>query len=78
MTNEVLFFDEFVFNIFQNVIFVMSCQTGGKFHQSLQRYKTKELVVEALDMWDKAEMVRSHLAIHRKVLDESPFNNQVQ
>ena len=57
---------------------VVGCQTGGKLHQSLQRRNVREVTVEALDMWDKADMVRSQLATHRKVLDESPFNNQVQ
>ncbi|KAH3789677.1 hypothetical protein DPMN_167863 [Dreissena polymorpha] len=55
----------------------MTCQTEGKVHKSLLKRSPRELVVEALDMWDKSEVVRRHLATHRKALDESPFNNQV-
>jgi len=56
----------------------MTCQWEGKFHKSLQQRSVKQLTIETLDMWDKAEMVRSNLAVHRKALDESPFNNQVR
>ena len=62
---------------FQNVVFVMTALKDGKLSQALKRRKIVEVVVEGLDMWDKAEMVRGNLATHRKVLDESPFNNQV-
>ncbi|XP_053406458.1 telomerase protein component 1-like [Mercenaria mercenaria] len=62
----------------KNVIFVITCLTQGKFHQSLRRRKVTEVTVEGLDMWDKAEVVKSHLAVHSKALDESPFNNQMK
>ena len=55
----------------------MTALKDGKLAQALKRRKIVEVVVEGLDMWDKAEMVRGNLATHRKVLDESPFNNQV-
>ncbi|WAR22045.1 TEP1-like protein, partial [Mya arenaria] len=62
----------------KNVVVVMTCQWEGKFHKSLRQHGARELVVEALDMWDKAEVVRSHLGAHRKTLNESPFNNQMK
>ena len=58
-------------------MFVMTALVDGKVGKTLRRRKVKEVTVEGLDMWDKAEMVRGNLATHRKTLDESPFNNQV-
>ena len=55
----------------------MTSLVDSKVGKSLKRRKMVEVVVEGLDMWDKAEMVRGNLATHRKTLDESPFNNQV-
>ncbi len=37
-----------------------------------------EVIIGALDIMDKAEMVRRKLAKHRKALEESPFNNQMK
>lgn len=50
----------------------------GKFNSSLKRLGAVNLSVGPLDMWDKADVVRNNLAVHRKALDESPFNNQVK
>lgn len=55
----------------------MSALSDGKLVKALRRRKVVEVTVESLDMWDKAEVARATLAAHRKVLDESPFNNQV-
>lgn len=62
----------------KNVVFVMTALHDGKVAKALKRRKVAEVAVEGLDMWDKAEMVRGNLATHRKVLDESPFNNQMK
>lgn len=59
------------------MIFVVSALEDGKFHKSLRRLQATEVTVGPLDMWDKADVVRNNLAVHRKELDESPFNNQV-
>ncbi|KAK3603040.1 hypothetical protein CHS0354_037788 [Potamilus streckersoni] len=61
-----------------NVVLVFTSLEGGKIFKSLKRLKIEEMFVPALDMWDKAEMVRNSLAVHRKILDESPFNNQLK
>ena len=55
----------------------MTCLFDKKVHNSMKRRRVTEIVIEGLDMWDKTEVVRNHLATHRKSLDESPFNNQV-
>ncbi|KAL4232139.1 hypothetical protein ACF0H5_009714 [Mactra antiquata] len=62
----------------ENVVFVITCLKQGKYHESLMRRKVSEITVEGLDMWDKSEVVKSHLAVHSKSLDESPFNNQMK
>lgn len=62
----------------KNVIFVVSALEDGKFHKSLKRLGATEVSVGPLDMWDKADVVRNNLAVHRKALDESPFNNQMK
>ena len=61
----------------QNVVVVMTALADGKLAKALRRHGVKEIAVEGLDMWDKAEVVRANLGTHRKTLDESPFNNQV-
>ena len=35
------------------------------------------VIVTGLNGAEKMKLVRSSLALHRKTLDESPFNNQV-
>ncbi|XP_021378535.1 telomerase protein component 1-like [Mizuhopecten yessoensis] len=62
----------------KNVTFVLTVLDAGKCHKSLQRHKGKEVSVGGLDMWDKADVVRTTLATHRKALDEAPFNNQLK
>ena len=62
---------------FQNVVVVVTAVEGDTCHKSLTRLKADVLTVGALDMFDKAEVVRQTLAAHRKALDETPFNNQV-
>ncbi|XP_077996822.1 telomerase protein component 1-like [Glandiceps talaboti] len=64
----------------EGVKFVMSCIEDGPCHKALLRYMYKAACIKigSLDMWDKAEMVRKSLAVHRKTLDESPFNNQMK
>ena len=63
--------------LFQNVVVVLTAVEGDTCHKSLTRLKAEVLTVGALDMFDKAEVVRQTLAAHRKALDETPFNNQV-
>ncbi|KAJ8317249.1 hypothetical protein KUTeg_005153 [Tegillarca granosa] len=62
----------------QNVVFVFTALDNSKCHKALQRHKTREFTVVGLDMFDKADVVRNNLAVHRKYLDESPFNNQLK
>ncbi|XP_033757244.1 LOW QUALITY PROTEIN: telomerase protein component 1-like [Pecten maximus] len=62
----------------KNVTFVLTVLDGGKCHKSIQRHKGQEVSVGGLDMWDKADVVRTTLATHRKTLDETPFNNQLK
>ena len=61
-------------------IVVMSALEGGMCHSVLRRHDCSplEIVVGALDISDKAKIVRQKLAKHRKALDESPFNNQMK
>ena len=62
----------------QNVLVVMSVRENTDVHKSLLRLKPVATVtVGDLDLLDKATVVRSTLGVHRKQLDESPFNNQV-
>ena len=62
------------------VVLVLSGVEGGTGVSKLRTRKPppSEIAVGALDMFDKAEMVRKKLAKHRKSLDESPFNNQLK
>ena len=64
----------------ERVFVVLSVNDRGTCHSILtKRDQTPtEIIVGALDMKDKAEIVRSSLAKHRKTLDESPFNNQMK
>ena len=62
----------------QNVIIVMSCQSDTRCHQRLcHRDNTVHLKVGQLDRLEKSDVAREMLSVHRKQLDESPFNNQV-
>ena len=64
----------------KGVVIVLSAVEGGSCLAALQRRKVppKVVVVGAMDISDKAEMVRHQLSKHRKTLDESPFNNQMK
>ena len=62
----------------QNVILVLSCQSDTRCHQRLCHHdNTVHLKVGQLDRLEKSDVAREMLAVHRKKLDESPFNNQV-
>ena len=64
----------------KGVVILLSTTEGGPCHNVLKRRKPTpaEVVVGSMDMSDKAQMVRQKLAKHRKVLDESAFNNQLK
>ena len=61
-------------------MFVISCLQGGSCLTSLEaRRKGVETInIGPLDMMERTELVRRLLRKHRKVLDESAFNNQVR
>lgn len=62
----------------QNVVFVLSVQAGELYHKLLHSKKhVNDFVVGDLKSMERAEMVRRTLAVHRKALEESMFNNQV-
>lgn len=62
----------------QNVVFVLSVQAGELYHKLLHSKKhVNDFVVGDLASMERAEMVRRTLAVHRKALEESMFNNQV-
>jgi hypothetical protein len=65
------------FSYSQNVMIFVSMSHGGHPHQSVMLRKPQVIEVGALDMWDKADIVRSTLAQSRKQLQETGFNNQV-
>ena len=63
------------------VVLLVSGVEGGTGVTNLRKRKNPppvEVSIGALDMFDKAEMVRKKLQKHRKTLDESPFNNQMK
>ena len=62
------------------VVIVLSGVESGSCVGILRKHKPapSEVTVSAMDVLDKAEMVRRTLAKHRKTLDESPFNNQMK
>ena len=64
----------------EGVVIILSGVESGSCVGILKKRKPApvEVTVGAMDMWDKAEMVRRTLAKHRKTLDESPFNNQLK
>ena len=64
------------------MVFLLSCTTNSTPHKILSRRKTEktdvtEIELKSLDVLDKSAIVKENLARHGKVLDESPFNNQV-
>lgn len=64
----------------EGVVLLLSGVEGGSGVTRLRKRKQPpvEIVVGALDMFDKAEMVRKKLQKYRKTLEESPFNNQMK
>ncbi len=65
--------------VFQNVVFVLSVKDDSVAYKSILRRQPAAIMqIPGLDLWDKAEVVRTNLAQHRKVLDESAFNNQMK
>nr|KAG5700929.1 hypothetical protein BaRGS_034214 [Batillaria attramentaria] len=62
----------------ENVVVMISAVEGDMCHKALVRLKADVVTVGALDMFEKAEVVRQTLAAHRKALDESAFNNQLK
>ncbi|XP_064601394.1 LOW QUALITY PROTEIN: telomerase protein component 1-like [Liolophura sinensis] len=62
----------------QNVLFVLTCLEHGRCHRALEKHRVAEVNVGSLDLLDKAKVVRSTLAMHRKSLEESAFNNQMK
>ena len=58
-------------------MFVVSTVVDSQSHKALLRREPSTLTLGPLDLLDKAQVVRRMLAVHRKTLDESPFNNQV-
>lgn len=67
-------------NLPKGVVLVVSVIDGGSCLSVLRQRKPapSEVAVGGMDIFDKAEMVRRKLLHHRKVLDESPFNNQMK
>lgn len=61
-------------------VLVMSAIEGGHCLALLRQRLPgpAQVSIGAMDIFDKAEMVRRNLAKHRKALDESPFNNQMK
>ena len=59
------------------MVFVITGLEGSQTHKSLKRLKAYEITIAGLQIWDKAELVRTTLARHRKSLNESGFGNQV-
>lgn len=56
---------------------MITAADGEKTHASLKRLTAVEISISALDMWDKADIVRQSLAKYHKSLDETGFGNQV-
>lgn len=67
-------------NIPENITFFMSCREGQSAYSILQHRSSSPtvLTIGALDIFDKAEMIRRRLGKHKKRLDESAFNNQMK
>ena len=67
-------------NIPENIMFFVSCREGQSAYSILQHRTPPPtvLTIGALDIFDKAEMIRRRLGKHKKRLDESAFNNQMK
>ncbi|XP_066270990.1 telomerase protein component 1-like [Branchiostoma lanceolatum] len=61
-----------------NVRFVFTVTEHMDVHRLLSRRDATFIDIGSLDGRDKADMVRQSLAMHRKALDETPFNNQMK
>lgn len=63
-----------------NVVVMLSCREGQAIHSVLTKRQPAphQITIGALNIFDKAEMVRRSLSKHRKTLDESPFGNQMK
>ena len=64
----------------EGVVILVSGVEDGSCVSLLRKRQSapSQVTIGALDMWDKAEMVRKTLVKHRKALDETPFNNQMK
>ncbi|XP_014669734.1 PREDICTED: telomerase protein component 1-like [Priapulus caudatus] len=62
----------------ENVVFVVSVNLDSDLHIVLKERRAHEVIVEHLDIWDRAKLVRQTLASHGKTLDESAFSNQMK
>ena len=64
----------------ENITIFVSCREGLSPHMILAQRGPPPTVmtIGALDIFDKAEMVRRRLGKHKKRLDESAFNNQMK
>ena len=62
------------------VVVVLSGVENGSCVSNLRKRhpSPEEILIGAMDIFDKAEMVRRRLSKNRKKLDESPFNNQMK
>ncbi|XP_033107315.1 telomerase protein component 1-like [Anneissia japonica] len=66
-------------NLPEDIVFVVSCQENSITHKALMRRNNRSVIsLPPLEILEKSDMIRSVLAVHRKVLDESPFNNQLK
>ena len=63
-----------------NIVIMLSCREGQVAHSVLTKRQPvpHQITIGALNVFDKAEMVRRSLSKHRKTLDESPFGNQMK
>ena len=63
-----------------NVVIMLSCREGQASHSVLMKRQPMphQITIGALNVFDKAEMVRRSLSKHRKTLGESPFGNQMK
>ena len=64
----------------ENVTIFVSCREGQSAYSALMHRRPAPTVITigALDVFDKAEMVRRRLGKHKKKLEETAFNNQMK
>eukprot|EP00794_Sanderia_malayensis_P012166 gene12166-13421_t len=64
----------------KGVMFVITCLQDGACAKYLEARKAgvEEVRIGPLDMMERTELVRKLLRKHRKILDESAFNNQMK